>query len=230
MIICVDAGHNYSGGDTGAVSFGEIEQVFTFKIADKLKKLLEEIGIKVVMTRSTITTNLGRTVLESVNKRVEIANNSLCDLFISIHCNAHNSIKSNGTETLIYGLGGEAEKLAKCVNDSVVKKLGTTNRGIKVRTDLGVLKYTSAPAILVETAFITNEHDVNLLRNHQDDFAQAIFEGVCSYANIEPEEPTLDEAIETVKRKAGLADKTVSYLCEYEYGEDLMKKLAKAMK
>ncbi len=231
MKFCIDAGHNYSGGDTGAVGFGEREEVFTFKIADKLRTLLESRGIEVIMTRTALTSNLGKTVTESINKRVEIANNSLCDLFISIHCNAHNSIKANGTETLVFGLGGEAEKLAAKVNKCVADKLGTSNRGVKVRTDLGVLKYTNAPAILVETAFITNEYDINLLRTHSDDFAYAIFEGTLKYLNIETEENRMDvqKAIEVLQTKAGLEEKTIEFLLCYKYGEALVAKLAEAM-
>jgi len=37
------------------------------------------------------------------------------------------------------------------------------------------------PAILVETAFIDNEEDAELLRNRQDAFARAIARGVTDY-------------------------------------------------
>lgn len=40
----------------------------------------------------------------------------------------------------------------------------------------------------------------------------------------------LAEARQTVKEKAGLEDKTMAYLESYQYGADLIKKLAKAMK
>lgn len=40
----------------------------------------------------------------------------------------------------------------------------------------------------------------------------------------------LAEARETIRQKAGLADKTLDYLEAYQYGADLIKKLAKAMK
>lgn len=39
----------------------------------------------------------------------------------------------------------------------------------------------------------------------------------------------LAEARETIKQKAGLADTTMAYLENYQYGADLIKKLAKAM-
>ena len=46
---------------------------------------------------------------------------------------------------------------------------------------LMVLKYTDMPAVLVETAFIDNEHDADLLIDKEDDFARAIACGITDY-------------------------------------------------
>ena len=40
----------------------------------------------------------------------------------------------------------------------------------------------------------------------------------------------VEAAKETIKAKAGLADSTIQYLADYKYGDDLLKKLAAAMK
>lgn len=40
----------------------------------------------------------------------------------------------------------------------------------------------------------------------------------------------LAEARETIKKKAGLADETLDYMANYKYGDELLKKLAAAMK
>ena len=37
------------------------------------------------------------------------------------------------------------------------------------------------PAVLVETAFIDNAHDANLLREREDDFARAIARGISDF-------------------------------------------------
>ena len=66
-------------------------------------------------------------------------------------------------------------------NVHVVNSLGTLDRGLKDRPNLYVLKHTDMPAILVETAFIDNEEDAELLRNRQDAFARAIARGVTDY-------------------------------------------------
>lgn len=42
--------------------------------------------------------------------------------------------------------------------------------------------------------------------------------------------PDVQEAVGTVQEVAGLEEKTIEYLLRYEFGEDLIKKLAQAMK
>ncbi len=190
MKICIDAGHNYSGYDTGAEGNGLREQDVTFKIAQSLNSYLQSIGIATVMTRPTLGTNLGygtnstTGVNSSLNERCNIANRSSCDYFISIHCNSVPSTSANGTEVLIIGKGGKSEELAELVCKSIVDNIGTTNRGVKVQ-NVKVLKDTIMPAILVETAFISNASDAELLKNKVDDFARAIFWGICEHLGIE---------------------------------------------
>ena len=229
MRICIDSGHNYDKFDTGAVGNGLKEQNVTFEIGEKLKKLLEKRGIEVVMTRGRLTCNIGKNANDSIKERAKLANNQRCDYFISIHCNSHTNKSANGTETLVYGLGGKAEELANKVNKSIVYALGTYGRGIKVRPDLGVLRLTDMPAILIETAFISNEKDAELLKNKKDVFAEAIAKGIFEHIGIKDKQMTVDEAVTLIKTKAGLEGKTMEYLLGYKYGKDLVIKLAKAM-
>lgn len=52
---------------------------------------------------------------------------------------------------------------------------------MKTRPGLIVLKDTTMPSVLVETAFISNFEDVEKLVTHQDDFARAIARGITDY-------------------------------------------------
>lgn len=227
MKICIDAGHNYSGYDTGAVGNGLKEQNVTFKIAEKLKTLLQGAGVKVVMTRNALTDNVGLNAKDAINERARIANRESCDYFVSIHCNAGGG---TGTETLIYGTGGKAEPLAKAVNRSIVNLFKLRDRGVKVRPDLGVLRLTDMPAILVETAFIDHKNDAVLLKNNAEGFAKAIADGIFEFLGISGNVLSEYEAFDVVKTKADLSDETMKYLNDYQYGKDLIIKLAKAMK
>lgn len=196
MKFCIDAGHNYDKFDTGSTGNGLREQEVTFKIAQKLESLLKSAGLQTLMTRKSITENVGTDSKSAINERYKIANSEKADYFVSIHCNAGGG---TGTETLIYAKGGKAEILAGNVQSAIVKKLGTKDRGIKVRGDIGVLKYTDMPAILVETAFIDNSADALLLKNNTDGFAQAIFEGIKAFAGIK-EEPLIEEPEEIIDK------------------------------
>ena len=115
----------------------------------------------------------------------DTANASGADLFISIHCNAAESPAALGTETYCYPGSTTGEMLAKAVQRQIVDSLHTVDRGVKLaipgQNGLYVLNNTSMPAILVELAFISNDHDADLLTHYQDAFARAIARGVTDY-------------------------------------------------
>lgn len=110
------------------------------------------------------------------------ANDWNSDIFISIHCNAANTI-ARGSETIIYRYGSQAEVLAGYIQSQIVDSLGTIDRGVKEMPGLIVLKHTDMTAVLVETAFIDNNDDALLLINRSDDFAKAIARGITDYVS-----------------------------------------------
>ena len=98
-----------------------------------------------------------------------------------LHCNADSGC-ARGTETLIYANdSGSSPQLAACIQSQIVQSLDTVDRGLKERPNLIVLKDTTMPAVLVETAFIYNEDDAALLTNNADDFARAIARGITDF-------------------------------------------------
>ena len=186
----IDAGHNYSGYDTGAVGNGLKEQDVSFHIASQLTLLCRKAGYTVFESRPTITVNVGANASDSINQRAKLANAANADYFISIHCNAGGG---KGTETLIYAVGGQGEKLAKSIQSSVCAALSMTNRGIKVRAELGVLRLTNMPAVLVETGFIDNVQDAEKLATRYNEFAVAIFEGIQEFLGEKADDPAKPE-------------------------------------
>ncbi len=198
MKIFIDAGHNHAGCDTGAVGNGLKEQDVTFQIAEALAPLLEGYGHEIKMSRNKITDSVGATQAISIRERAMMANEWDADLFISIHCNAFNGL-ARGTETLVYSKNSTAYAVAEHVQNAIVKMLGTVDRGVKERPDLGVLRRTNMPALLVETAFIDNMHDAALLKNYIADFAKAICMGVvgevCQNKTILDEMKEMTEAL-----------------------------------
>lgn len=88
--VVIDPGHG--GTDPGAIGrTGLKEKDINLDIAKRLSSLLKSDGIKVVMTRST-------DIFIPLARRVDIANNSGADLFISIHTNANRVRSLRGFE------------------------------------------------------------------------------------------------------------------------------------
>lgn len=188
MKICIDAGHNNSGPDTGAAGFGTREQDITFEIAKCLEEKLKKSGTYTVMTRQYKSQNLGKSTSESLKKRVQAANSGKADLFISIHCNSSLFKSASGTEVFIYSKNSKASGLADKVSKEISEKLSLKNRGVKTAAYY-VLKNTNMPAMLIETAFISNREDCRKLRERAQDFAGAIFKAVTGKEEDDMPEP-----------------------------------------
>ena len=173
MKICIDPGHG--GKDSGATNGKAYEKTVNLAVSLKLKALLIDRGLEVLLTRETDVFN---TVTEKA------------DIFVSIHCNAAASVTANGTETLTYKLNGDDLRLAIAIQNKLVTYLKRKDRGVKARPDLAVLNQTKMPSALVELAFITNEAEKQLLvsADFQNAAAKAIFEGILSYAGLEETE------------------------------------------
>ena len=96
FVVVLDAGHG--GKDPGRpTSYGYKEKDIALDIVLKVGKSLEEISdISVIYTRKT-------DVFLELRERATIANRADADLFVSVHCNAHDS-QAHGTETYVLGL------------------------------------------------------------------------------------------------------------------------------
>lgn len=179
MKIFINPGH-MPGVDSGAVNetYGVTEADIVKEIGAGVQQYLNRVGYDCMLVQSD---NLCGESPAYTNICAS-ANGWKADLFISIHCNAAAAEEAKGTETLVYSEDSkEATALAECIQNQIVKSLHTVDRGVKERPGLAVLRETEMPAVLVETAFITNEEDVQLLMNQKDGFARAIARGVTDY-------------------------------------------------
>ena len=171
--IFINPGHDMDL-DPGACANNIREVDIALAIGEKLKRTMEVIGYPCQLLQSD---NLNGETKGKPNV-CATANNSGADIFISIHCNSAANASAKGTETLVYSTGGKAELLAKCIQTQIVNSLGTVDRGIKERPDLCVLRETTMPAVLVETAFISNQEDAYKLMYRIEEFANAISRGI----------------------------------------------------
>jgi N-acetylmuramoyl-L-alanine amidase len=96
FVVVLDAGHG--GKDPGRpTSYGYKEKDIALDIVLKVGKNLESVpGVSVIYTRKT-------DIFLELRERATIANKVDADLFVSVHCNAHDS-QAHGTETYVLGL------------------------------------------------------------------------------------------------------------------------------
>lgn len=184
-LITLDAGHG--GSDSGAVGpSGFMEKEATLAIAKDLAAVLTNSGAKVIMTRNRDVDVYAPNAsgAEELQARVDIGNNAGADIFVSIHCNAFSSPSANGVETFYYGGSYQGHKLATFIQNELIAQTGLRNRGVST-ANFYVLKHSYMPAVLIETAFITNYNEEALLKdpNWQMQEAQAIARGISAYFN-----------------------------------------------
>jgi N-acetylmuramoyl-L-alanine amidase len=114
--IMIDPGHG--GKDPGAVCNGILEKDLNLKMSKILGKMLEKKGFKVLYTRTKDT-------FIPLEERTAMANSKKADLFISIHCNAHNSKRVEGFEVYYLNLAKskDAVRVAARENSISEKKI-----------------------------------------------------------------------------------------------------------
>jgi N-acetylmuramoyl-L-alanine amidase len=177
-MIVIDAGHG--GHNLGAHvqrPFCE-EKRLTLMTARLVKKYLTQLGYRVMMTRSA-------DAFVSLQKRVEIANQSHGDLFVSIHFNSSRNPLPQGIEVFFSGNDSDAARtdfsrnLARSILTRVTRKTQAPSRGIK-KADFFVIRETRMPSVLVEGGFISNFQECSLLKNPQyiEKIARGIVEGI----------------------------------------------------
>jgi len=184
--IVIDPGHG--APDTGAIGpAGTKEKDNTLAIAFKLATALKAGGANVVMTRlvdnSPASVNFNER--SDLQFRSNLANNARADIFVSIHNDSFSNPSVSGTSTYYSQSNAQAalsKQLAANVQAELIKALGTSDRGVK-EAGFYVIKNTTMPAILVETAFISNGVEEQKLSSDtfRQSAANAIMKGIVTY-------------------------------------------------
>lgn len=182
-IITIDPGHG--GSDSGAIGpNGYTEKEGAFAISQKVASILNQSGAKVVMTRDSDVDVYGpnASARNELQARVDVGNNANSDIFVSIHCNAFVNPAANGTQTFYYGSSYQGQRLAQSIQEKMIEANGLRDRGIST-CNFYVVKHSYMPAVLIETAFITNYDEEALLSDDtwQTTMAKAIAEGINEY-------------------------------------------------
>ena len=184
-IVCLDPGHG-PGCVNGSLDGSYKECEFTWDLYTRLRPLLEEQGITVVSTREIESDYPG------LSARASVSNRAGADLFVSLHSNAAGS-SARGFVAFTSAPPETAarNKLAAAII-SRIRAAGVVIWGSGLAHELyTVLASTTAPAVLLEYGFHTNDQDVALLKDgsYRDKLAQATCAGICDYLGLEVKEP-----------------------------------------
>ena len=164
----LDPGHS-GPCEPGACAGDITEAAVVLAIARLTFARLRERGHTVRLTRDADIEDDG------LRWRAELANDWGADLFLSLHANSFADPAAHGTEVWYFPGSRRGIRLARRIQREIVTRLHTADRGVKPAA-FTVLSATACPAVLVETAFLSNVADRTLLTTpvRQADFAAAI--------------------------------------------------------
>jgi N-acetylmuramoyl-L-alanine amidase len=113
-----------------------------------------------------------------------VANNAGARMFVSIHVNAFINSGPYGTTCYISKKADYA--LASAISRYLMDD-GTKDDGI-IKSHLYVTLHARMPAVLIETAFLTNPHDYDLLASSawRQKVVQEIADGIAEYSQNHP--------------------------------------------
>lgn len=181
--VCIDPGHgDYDVGS--ALSTGITESGQVLELGLLVKDCLEDAGAEVVMTRSK---NDG----VSIDKRCSIANDAICDFFVSLHRNSSTAM-NDGKRGICAAVNSNAPPMDTALAKNILKSLSE----VGVSEDLGVIygypdnpaydypinTNTVMPSCQVELGYITDDTDNQLFDDNEKAYAQAISDAIIQTA------------------------------------------------
>jgi N-acetylmuramoyl-L-alanine amidase len=196
-IVALDPGHG--GKDPGFQVGNHQEKKYTLLLARQVQDLLEEAGIKTMLTRRSDT------YVERA-ERADLAHSAKADVFVSLHYNTAADTAARGVETYaVTPFGAEATNggeislrpypgnkfdaqsvlLAYEVQRSVTRGLDAPDRGVR-RAGFEVLRKAPMPSILIESGFMSNTGESKKVfdDDYRKEMARAIVDGILAYKRI----------------------------------------------
>lgn len=173
--IVLDAGHG--GIDGGSVSpfSGVDENYLNLKYTLTLKSYLEELGIKVVLTRTNLN---GLYSLFSENKkkddmekRRQIIEHAKANLVVSIHMNSFPLSSSRGAQVFFKEGDTASQYVAQNIQNVFYKNLPYARKEA-LKGDYYILNCSNTTSVIVECGFLSNREEEKLLQN--DDYMRKV--------------------------------------------------------
>ena len=187
--VVIDAGHG--GSDPGSIGYKTKvhESDINLKMTYMLKNKLEGAGINVVLTRkddNALIPGSGRKwKREDMEARKEIIKNLRPNMVISLHQNSYTNHSLRGAQVFYDKTSDISKKIADFIQEQFKENL---DKSIKATSpgDYFMLKCTTAPSVIVECGFLSNEEDEKLLLNeeYQEKIVDCIYKGIVNFLQI----------------------------------------------
>lgn len=179
----------HGGNDPGKIGVDDsLEKEINLIIAGKVRTILEQQDVTVLMTRET---DEGLYEEQDSNKKVQdmknrcaMINETQPDCVVSIHQNSYHEEYVNGAQVFYYGSSAEGQRLAETIQEKLVSYVDPENhRQAKANSSYYLLKKTEAPIVIVECGFLSNWEEAKKLQqdSYQNQIAWAVAMGVLSY-------------------------------------------------
>ena len=173
---------SHGGSDPGAVANNTKEKDLNLSIALACKDVLARHGVEVKMSRT-------KDENDPLSEEIRECNSFSPDLAVDIHNNAGGG---DGAEAYYHYGGGKSKTLAENILSEIVK-VGQNSRGAKIRKNsagkdyYGFIREISAPAVIVECAFVDNASDLKILASEGErkTMGSAIAKGILKTLGIE---------------------------------------------
>lgn len=181
--VCIDPGHG--GSDPGAVANGLRESDMTLTMSFSCRDVLVNHGLDVMMTRTT-------DVYVDLNERCRMANRWGANLFVSIHVNSGGGDGAEVIHSIHYGNGTVlAKDIVNSIKTYTPQNLRPNATYSKINSSgtsdyYAVIRGTNMSSVIVETAFIDNRKDIDVLdtKDEQKLMGRAIAYGILKNLGI----------------------------------------------
>ena len=157
------------GGGAEGIVTKTPEYKIAMSVSLKLKEMLEQNGIEVIMTKTSNEVSLGNI------ERAEVGNSNNADIEIRIHCDSAENQNAKGASMLVPAKCGYAASIS-----DTSSTVGMNNRGVIERKDLTGFNWSKVPVVLIEMGFLSNPEEDKLLNddNYQNKLAQGMCKGI----------------------------------------------------
>lgn len=191
--VVIDPGHG--GRDSGKVGIdGSLEKDINLTVAKKLEKLLRAADVEVVMTRTedvSLAENASANFKQrDLLNRSALMNEASPDCIVSIHQNSYTSEAVKGAQVFYHTGSGEGKLLAAILQQELIRSLDPDNTRVeKGENSYYLLKNTTAPIVIVECGFLSNNAESKKLADdaYQQKLAWVIHLGILQYLNLTSE-------------------------------------------